>query len=388
MALNWREIDLILEELALGGSIIRQINGPDHQRLVLDLYRHNQQQGGNFRVLIALSNPHCRIHRLSQKLENPKSPPRFAAFLRAHIRNGRIVSAEQINSDRIIKMVIVRGDREYFLFTRLWTNAANVILTDSENTILDAFYRRPQRGEVSGGTFRIQERKENARKDSFTVTELPGGGSFNERVEEHYSRFEAGREKDMLKSRIMKDLDIRENNAAVKLEGLKQKLEEVSDPGRWKETGDLIMSSLHRIEHGSQWLKTEDFFNSDAPIEIELDTRLSPVQNAERFYAKYKKARKSLDTLNREIELLSANLKEISEKKKQVSALDDLDAFKTLHKRPQQERRRGTQTPGLIFSSSHYRIIVGKTAKDNDLLLRQHVNGNDYWLHTRDYPGA
>ena len=31
---------------------------------------------------------------------------------------------------------------------------------------------------------------------------------------------------------------------------------------------------------------------------------------------------------------------------------------------------------------------MGRAAKDNDLLLRQYVNGNDMWLHSRDYPGA
>jgi predicted ribosome quality control (RQC) complex YloA/Tae2 family protein len=31
---------------------------------------------------------------------------------------------------------------------------------------------------------------------------------------------------------------------------------------------------------------------------------------------------------------------------------------------------------------------VGRSAKENDELLRRHVRGNDWWFHCRDYPGA
>ena len=31
---------------------------------------------------------------------------------------------------------------------------------------------------------------------------------------------------------------------------------------------------------------------------------------------------------------------------------------------------------------------MGRTARENDALLRRHVKGNDYWLHTRDFPGG
>ena len=48
----------------------------------------------------------------------------------------------------------------------------------------------------------------------------------------------------------------------------------------------------------------------------------------------------------------------------------------------------GPDVPGLVFSSPPYRILVGRSAKENDELLRRHVRGNDWWFHCRDYPGA
>ena len=31
---------------------------------------------------------------------------------------------------------------------------------------------------------------------------------------------------------------------------------------------------------------------------------------------------------------------------------------------------------------------MGRTAAENDTLLRKYIKGNDYWLHTRDFPGG
>lgn len=45
-------------------------------------------------------------------------------------------------------------------------------------------------------------------------------------------------------------------------------------------------------------------------------------------------------------------------------------------------------TPGLVFGHAPHRIIVGRSSKENDELLRHAVRGNDWWFHARDFPGA
>src|SRR5208337_5274035 len=93
-SLNWKEIDLVLAELALPGSLIQEIHQPRHDRLVLHLFKAGVQS----MVLISLSPRFPRMHALTEKLANPGAPLRFASFLRAHIRGGRIEAAEQLRS--------------------------------------------------------------------------------------------------------------------------------------------------------------------------------------------------------------------------------------------------------------------------------------------------
>ena len=88
-SLNWKEIDLILEELRLEGSLIQEIHQPRFDRIVLNLFR----EGTAFMILLSLSARFPRLHLLTVKMANPEKPLRFASFLRAHIRGGRIESS-------------------------------------------------------------------------------------------------------------------------------------------------------------------------------------------------------------------------------------------------------------------------------------------------------
>ncbi len=44
--------------------------------------------------------------------------------------------------------------------------------------------------------------------------------------------------------------------------------------------------------------------------------------------------------------------------------------------------------PGLYIKSGDWEIIVGRNAKENDLILRSSTRGNDIWMHTRDFAGG
>ena len=65
---------------------------------------------------------------------------------------------------------------------------------------------------------------------------------------------------------------------------------------------------------------------------------------------------------------------------------------KVLHKRkiPVQRKQAAQEKerPGLTFYHDGWILYVGRTAAENDELLRHHVRGKDMWLHVRDYSGG
>ncbi len=394
-SLNWKEIDLVLSELNLPGSLVQEVHQPSHDRFVLSLFR----AGVGFAVLISLSSRFPRLHLLSQKTANPPRPPRFASFLRAHLKGGRIESAEQLRGpdgegQRVVRIEVIRAGEKRLLWIRLWGAAANAVLTDDAGKILDAFYRRPNKGEISGQVFVPIPQSRKPTKEtpakSYTVREIPGSGMFNEKLEAFFHELETRVDVEKLTAAADMQLSISENKLLANLEKLRGRLEEYANLDRFRELGDLITSNLHAVVRGERWLKVEDFFHGNAPVEIELSPALSPAQNAESYYERHRKARLGKSRVEEEIGKLETTLARIQRQRAALTENPDPVSLERTTRRAAQARRplQSADTPGLVFSSPPFRIIVGRTASENDELLRKKVRGNDWWFHARDWPGA
>jgi predicted ribosome quality control (RQC) complex YloA/Tae2 family protein len=400
-SLNWKEIDLVLSELDLAGCLVQEVRQPAHDRVVLDLFRPRSGPDhpgpSRLSLLVCLSSRYPRLHAIAEQLPNPSKPPRFAMFLRAHVKGGRIESARQLEADRVVRVDIARGDERKTLWIRLWSSAANIIATDAEGVILDAFYRRPKRGEISGGRYTgpgsAAHRKDAGRVDAdreYTMRDIPGDGTFNERLERHYRELESSAGRENLAAEVDAELAMREAKLAATLAKLERRLAEYENVERYRELGDLLTSSLHCITKGDRWLHTEDWFHGNAAIEIELAPGLTPAQNAEAYYERHRKARDGLERVREDIAGLQRSLAEVEAERARLADSPDLEAIRQARKTAIRPRApaAGPDVPGLVFSSPPYRILVGRSAKENDELLRRHVRGNDWWFHCRDYPGA
>ncbi len=393
-SLNWKEIDLVLEELALPGSLIQDAHQSAHDRFTLSLFR----SGERFRVLVCLSPRFPRFHIATDKPANPPKPFRFASFLRARVKGGRISSAVQVDRERIVRIEIARGEETAVMWLRLWGSAANAVVTDAEGRILDAFYRRPNKGEVSGGLFDASAAvgaaaKARKPREDYAVRELPGEGSFNEKLEVHFREAETEGDAERSRAEIASALDARENRVLANLAKLEKRLAEYADLERFKELGDLLTSNLHAISRGDRWIKVEDFFHGNAPVDIELSPEISPAENAEKYYAKFRKARDGMGKVKEEIQNLRRMLSGIEAQRAALAGgaeVTDAEALARMKKAARQRPRQAAvgEHPGLVFRSGEYKIMVGRSSAENDELLRRAVRGNDWWFHARDWPGA
>jgi predicted ribosome quality control (RQC) complex YloA/Tae2 family protein len=89
---------------------------------------------------------------------------------------------------------------------------------------------------------------------------------------------------------------------------------------RLRELGDILKANLHRVEKGMTVLVAEDFYSgAGGEVEIKLDPKLSPQQNAAKYYRDYAKAKTAENVLReqlalgeRELAYLSSVLEEIA----------------------------------------------------------------------------
>ncbi len=388
MSLNWKEIDQLLRELPLEHSHIQKIRQPDFHTLVLDIY----SPGNRFKLLISLSQGKTRFHRIDKAPGNEVSLQRFAQFLRSRIKGGRIIKAGQLGSDRIIRLDILRGGELTTMWMRLWGGASNIIATDEEGLILDAYYRRPKRGEVSGGTYKPEEELKQRQKPEkeFELRFFSESRDYNSLVEEYYTELEDQEELKILAVKAERYFHNREAAIEKALAEAEERQSRYENPEGLKQTGDLIMTFLHLIPKGEKWITLENYYKENEPTRIELDPKLTPEENGQSYYKLAGKARSGQTRNLEELNNMKNQLKALEGEKNELLGIPCLNKLREfiVSLPVQKQVRLKEKIPGLQFSSNGYTLYVGRAAKENDTLLRHHVKGNDYWLHARDFPGA
>ncbi len=416
MSLNCKEIDLVLQELNLEGSFIQQIVQPTFDSIALYTYKAAEPQT----VLICLAPGATRIHSTRKKIPKNDKPLRFMEFLKSRIKGARINSAAQIGQERIIKLELSHGEENFNMYIRLWSNAANIILTDAKvqddgsEGILDVFFRRPKRNEISGGTYKceIRQLKEgetpkvfeprtfdeiaqnavNSQNEQLSSIEMHGVLSYNRKVELFYSEHAEALSRTALLEQAEKLYNSKRSRLEAAIERLETKRETFLQAEKWKHIGDLLLTYGYLVEqasaNGEKFVECEDYENGGI-VRIEIDPKKKTQQNAQEYYDRYKKAVSGLSDLEYDIKTSKSELAKLT------ADYEELLAEKNPLVIQQKMRRQNTprqkiekKHPGLDFVINGWHILVGRTASENDELLRRHVKGQDWWLHTRDWPGG
>ena len=136
-------------------------------------------------------------------------------------------------------------------------------------------------------------------------------------------------------------------------------------------------------------------------ITIELNEKLTPQQNAERYFKRYQKARDSVamaqqrkGNVVRELDLLES-AREDAEKARTVDALRDLrkslteqDLLRQEIVQEKQEAEFGGEKIRRYYTPDGWEILYGENSKANDYLTQRVARPNDVWLHARQIIGA
>ncbi len=163
---------------------------------------------------------------------------------------------------------------------------------------------------------------------------------------------------------------------------------------RLREAGEWILALASQIRVGQESVTVD--LGAASPLQIELDPRLSPAENAQAYFARYRKARRAaeeipqrLQTVERDLaylEQLALDL-EIAASQPEIAAVREaLAAAGHLREQP----RRSAPPPGPIqvVSPDGFTILVGRNSRQNDELTFRIAAPDDLWLHARGVPGA
>lgn len=387
MSLNAAEIDLILAELPLVDATIQQVIQHEVRTLYLDLYT----PGAQWWLALSIAHPGVRLHRCARAVRRRRSHQRFEDFLVSRVRGGRIVGVEHLYGDRIVRLVVARNGEETLIYLRMWGPRANIIVTDRAGKILDAALRKPGEGIESGRTWVPEPPGEAAAaRPPRPPRRRDPERTFNLQIEEEYTRIERERERERLVARVERALErelARLRARQAEIEGGRTS-DRADDLQHW---GDLILANTHRVTAGLEWLVADDYLEPGTTVRIQLDPLQPAAANAQRYYDRARRARESRAFLDASASALSGRIADANERREAIATMS-LEELRALERETQTTGRGGAhreaERPGLEFASGGFTILVGRNARENDTLLRRHVRGNDWWLHTRDVPGG
>ncbi|QDH79527.1 DUF814 domain-containing protein [Echinicola soli] len=192
------------------------------------------------------------------------------------------------------------------------------------------------------------------------------------------------------KGLLTKQLEDQKKRTEAYLGKTAKKLTELQNSAPPSQIADIIMANLHQIPQGTETATLFDFYQNKE-ISIRLKKGVTPQKHAENLYRKSK---------NRKIEVqqLQKNLSEKEEYFLQLEALLEelttIDNFKALrefsktHQLSAKSKEDQTNLPFKRFEIDGFEILVGKSAKVNDQILRYYSWKDDMWLHAKDVAGS
>ena len=164
--------------------------------------------------------------------------------------------------------------------------------------------------------------------------------------------------------------------------------------------GEAINANLYQLKKGMTEARLPDWFSEDGgEITVPLDIRLTPAQNAQRYFKKYQKARNARQTAAvqkektlAELDYLEGMLLDVG-KCEGESELEEIrqELVRTGYMKRVTNRRQQRQLPKShpyrYLSSDGIEILVGKNAAQNDRLTLG-ARPDEMWLHAKDMPGS
>ncbi len=192
--------------------------------------------------------------------------------------------------------------------------------------------------------------------------------------------------------------------AERRVANLREDLLEARKAPEYRRFGELIMANLHHLPGGNE-ASLEDFGSPGTWTTVPLDSRLSPVKNAQEYFRKYNKAKKGLEAIKvqlekaqREVAYLEQSLLCIDQARSPEEAdsiLEELEAegYLGAPARKKATVRRAPRVTGApsvpgFLSRSGARIYVGRNNRQNDFITMRLASPEDVWLHARNIPGS
>lgn len=180
---------------------------------------------------------------------------------------------------------------------------------------------------------------------------------------------------------------------------LQQKqLKDTKKREKYKVYGELIQTYGYQLEPNAKSLTCVNYYTNEE-ITIPLDPNKTPLENSQKYFARYNKLKRTYKALSQLVVETKADLDHLesiatslslSEDEKDLALIkEELIDYGYIKNRGNQKTKRQKKSKPLHFiSSDGFHMYVGKNNYQNDELTFKVANGGDWWFHAKQMPGS
>ncbi len=176
-----------------------------------------------------------------------------------------------------------------------------------------------------------------------------------------------------------------------------KQLRDTENRDKYRVYGELINVYGYGLESDAKQLECLNYYTNEN-IVIPLDNTKTPQENAQKYFDKYNKQKRTFEALT---ELIQETKDDITYLESVSNALDialsedDLTQIKEeligagyVKRKFTKQKVKINSKPFHYVSSDGYHMYVGKNNIQNEELTFHFANGNDWWFHAKGCPGS
>ena len=249
--------------------------------------------------------------------------------------------------------------------------------------------------------------KSSGRPAEFSFTEIHQyGSSLDARVLPSFSllaetAFEQRAKADAQKRKqndLLKVLTSARERISRKLAAQRSDLQACADKEKYRRYGDIISGNIWRMKKGADFCELEDFYDGGS-VRIPLDPTLTPSQNAQRYYKKYRKADNAQKALTQQVSECEAELSYIDTVFDELSRAETLSEISEIrdelirggYVRPVRGSKQPSHKPSrpdAFVTDDGLTVLCGRNNVQNDQLTLKTASKSYLWLHAKNIPGC
>ena len=177
----------------------------------------------------------------------------------------------------------------------------------------------------------------------------------------------------------------------------RRQMKDTEKRDKYKVYGELINTYGYNVEPGAKSMEALNYYTNET-ITIPLDSTLTPQENAQKYFDKYGKLKRTYEALSeltiqvkQEIEHLESILAALDiamQEEDLVQIREELIESGYIRRKGGSKKVKITSRPFHYVSSDGFHIYVGKNNFQNDELTFKFANGGDWWFHAKQIPGS